>query len=170
MKKRQIPEEQLIQNAERYLLKKKAKLTKIKSGPCLDCGLSYPPYVMDLHHRDPATKTKAVSQCSIDEIDDEAAKCDLLCANCHRVRHNMDSYGIDHEAAYQAMLDDLARLRGERELREQLDHSAMRQARRVCQHREHLTSKSYLAIAPLAARRRYNEDMRSILQATVGPP
>lgn len=46
---------------------------------------------MDFDHRDPATKTKAVSQLisecrSMDIILEEIAKCDLVCANCHRIR------------------------------------------------------------------------------------
>lgn len=44
---------------------------------------------MDFDHRDPATKVYGVSQmltCSMAAIEDEMSKCDLVCANCHRIR------------------------------------------------------------------------------------
>jgi len=67
-------------------------VNKVKAAPCMDCGISYPPYVMDLHHRDPSTKYKAVATmvpqgCSIKRIQAEIDKCDLICSNCHRIRH-----------------------------------------------------------------------------------
>lgn len=46
------------------------------------------PVCLDFHHRDPATKSFAVSKgyahYSIERLFLEIAKCDLLCANCHR--------------------------------------------------------------------------------------
>lgn len=61
-----------------------------KSVPCADCGNRFPHFVMDFDHRDPSTKLRDVSylmnsgqrQAMIDEI----AKCDVVCANCHRFR------------------------------------------------------------------------------------
>lgn len=73
--------------------KKRKYLNEIKAVPCMDCGQSYPPYVMDLDHRDPSQKIDGVSkmvkrgswQAFLDEID----KCDVVCSNCHRERtHN----------------------------------------------------------------------------------
>ena len=71
----------------------KALLKKLKDKPCMDCGVKYPHYVMDFDHRDPETKTKNISRMlttSVKTIMDEVAKCDLVCANCHRER----TYGI----------------------------------------------------------------------------
>jgi len=49
------------------------------------------PRVLDLHHRDPAEKASAVSQLlyrtSLQKVLEEAAKCRVLCANCHRIEH-----------------------------------------------------------------------------------
>ena len=65
-----------------------------KDGPCMDCGVEYPHYVMDFHHRDPDTKSFSVASmvgrgsASIDLIQEEIDKCDLICANCHRERHH----------------------------------------------------------------------------------
>jgi hypothetical protein len=68
-------------------------MNQLKTGvACLDCGLDWPPFVMEYHHRDPDTKTKKVSwllyNASRQRILDEVAKCDLLCANCHRIREH----------------------------------------------------------------------------------
>lgn len=65
-------------------------LKEYKDNPCLDCGNSYPYYVMDLHHRDGEEKEALISQLvnktTLPRLKRELAKCDLLCANCHRER------------------------------------------------------------------------------------
>jgi hypothetical protein len=64
-----------------------------KGYGCLDCGISYPdtPYpVFDFHHRDPNEKDydwNKLKKRSWDNITNELDKCDLLCSNCHRIRH-----------------------------------------------------------------------------------
>jgi hypothetical protein len=45
---------------------------------------------LDFHHRDRATKTIAVSMMPnsgwrLERVREEIEKCDLLCANCHRI-------------------------------------------------------------------------------------
>lgn len=58
--------------------------------PCIDCGVQYPPYVMDFDHRDPGEKVSEVGRLvqlgNRQAIWDEIAKCDLVCSNCHRER------------------------------------------------------------------------------------
>lgn len=66
-------------------------LAKIKSEPCGDCGGRFDPECMDFDHRDASTKKAAVARIvanwPIEEIVlNEVAKCDLVCANCHRLR------------------------------------------------------------------------------------
>jgi hypothetical protein len=63
-------------------------------GACLDCGGKFSVQVFDFHHRDPATKSFRVAQAmrhgssaQLDRCLEEVKKCDLLCANCHRLRH-----------------------------------------------------------------------------------
>jgi len=64
-------------------------MRSLKTEPCTDCGVTYPPYVMDFDHVrgdklftiGMSTQTKSKQQ-----ILDEAAKCDVVCANCHRKR------------------------------------------------------------------------------------
>lgn len=62
---------------------------ELKSKPCQDCGINYPPYVMDFDHRDGVDKEYEISQMrffSKEEILKEVSKCDLVCSNCHRER------------------------------------------------------------------------------------
>lgn len=70
--------------------KLKALVDELKSDPCTDCGITYPPRVMDYHHVGD-DKVAAVANLlrtnSERRIREEIAKCVLLCANCHRLRH-----------------------------------------------------------------------------------
>lgn len=59
-----------------------------KNVPCKRCGVRYPPYVMDLHHRDPETKNFGIGKSvlrSESTMRAELEKCDVYCANCHRI-------------------------------------------------------------------------------------
>lgn len=69
----------------------KEYLDELKSEtPCADCGNKYPPYVMDFDHRDPSKKSFSVAKFkstnSVERVLKEIAKCDVVCANCHRER------------------------------------------------------------------------------------
>jgi hypothetical protein len=61
-----------------------------REHPCIRCGES-DPVVLDLHHRDPNEKEFTISawtfRASIKALEVEIAKCDVLCANCHRRAH-----------------------------------------------------------------------------------
>ncbi len=56
----------------------------------MDCGVYYPPFVMDFDHRDPTKKVSKISNLmrlgSRQKLEAELAKCDLVCSNCHRIR------------------------------------------------------------------------------------
>lgn len=61
-----------------------------KSKPCSDCGTSYPPCVMEFDHvRGSKAGNIAVMMrvSSLGRIIQEIDKCELVCANCHRLRH-----------------------------------------------------------------------------------
>lgn len=63
-------------------------MRKAKDVPCADCGQRYPPWVMDFDHVR-GHKTGNVSQMldvSLDALRREIAKCQVVCANCHRQR------------------------------------------------------------------------------------
>ncbi len=66
-------------------------INKLKDRPCMDCGVKYPSVCMEFDHRTPRFKYQAVgnlasSHWSIKRIQQEIAKCDLVCSNCHRIR------------------------------------------------------------------------------------
>jgi hypothetical protein len=66
---------------------------KLKSAPCTDCKRIYPPWAMDFDHIG-SDKILNISNgvqrgISFAKIISEIAKCELVCANCHRTRtHN----------------------------------------------------------------------------------
>ena len=69
-----------------------------KGVPCMDCGRVWHPVAMDFDHREPAKKFRSVSFLvtggrSLDSIRTEIAKCDLVCACCHRIRTHGRAHG-----------------------------------------------------------------------------
>ena len=79
------------QALRRRRAKLRAIIEEIKNKPCQDCGGIFHPFVMDLDHRDPLDKFFNVSAAlplgfGEDRIREEAAKCDVVCSNCHRMR------------------------------------------------------------------------------------
>lgn len=63
-------------------------------GRCTRCGYDESPFALDFDHLDPATKTdmvgKLIQSRGLIAAREEAKKCRLLCANCHRI-WSMDS-------------------------------------------------------------------------------
>ena len=72
-------------------------LWQFKDVPCKRCGGKFHPVSMDFHHRDPVEKvfslgnTNEQSYRSECELLAEIAKCDVVCANCHRVITHMEA-------------------------------------------------------------------------------
>ena len=67
----------------------RALLAALRDRPCLDCKTRFPPFVMQFDHRDPWQKKFLLSSTSLSapaRVLKEAAKCDIVCANCHRDR------------------------------------------------------------------------------------
>ena len=63
-------------------------LNQLKNVPCKDCENRFPPYCMDFDHVR-GEKVKGVADMkgfSLERIMVEAAKCDIVCATCHRIR------------------------------------------------------------------------------------
>ena|SRR5688572_798393 len=74
----------------------RAYLDELRQQGCMDCGNS-DPRVLDFHHRDPRngkrpalTTLVATGTSSMERIKREASSCDVVCANCHRLRHVVD--------------------------------------------------------------------------------
>lgn len=62
-----------------------------KSAPCADCGQKYPPYVMDFDHlgdKDFNISYMRRHRMAFSKIVAEMDKCEVVCANCHRMRTN----------------------------------------------------------------------------------
>ena len=62
-----------------------------KSLKCEKCGFSHPA-ALSFHHKDKTLKTMEVSllvtrSCSRKRIEEEIAKCEILCHNCHAILH-----------------------------------------------------------------------------------
>ncbi len=69
---------------------RKVKAIDYLGGECKDCGYKGHPNVYDFHHRDAATKKYTWTKLRLrswTDVIEELDKCDLLCANCHRLRH-----------------------------------------------------------------------------------
>jgi hypothetical protein len=76
-----------------YLIKQqrraKRRAIEYKGSKCTRCGEAYPPPAMEFHHRDPTQKKLHLSGRNLcrswPAVMEELDKCDLVCANCHRI-------------------------------------------------------------------------------------
>jgi hypothetical protein len=100
-KRREAHKRYYYKNVAKYLEKNNRRkkllisfIHELKQKPCMDCGVMYPPYVMDFDHREANTKVSSIARLVGDnrskkKLLEELEKCDLICANCHRIRtHN----------------------------------------------------------------------------------
>lgn len=72
------------------IAKNRAMLVAAKSRPCHDCGVIYPYYVMDFDHiSDKRFVISAAVNKSTAVLEQEMSKCEVVCANCHRIRTYM---------------------------------------------------------------------------------
>lgn len=69
----------------------KREFVSLKGGKCQRCGWTPGPgeeVALDFHHRDPAEKLFSIAPSatrSLESLTRELEKCDMLCANCHRI-------------------------------------------------------------------------------------
>ena len=69
-------------------LSRKTTLIQQKGGKCQNCGYNRCQRALSFHHRNPSSKCFGLSlnnlwSKNMQQIQNEAEKCDLLCANCH---------------------------------------------------------------------------------------
>jgi hypothetical protein len=74
---------------------RKLHLIRLLGGACQRCGYGRNHAAMAFHHRTPGSKSfqldmRNLSNRTWQRVLDEAAKCDLLCCNCHLEVHNPD--------------------------------------------------------------------------------
>jgi hypothetical protein len=81
--------EDVRRNSARYIEEALEVVRKHKSQPCGECGRRFPPVCMDFDHVR-GEKVDIVSRLrgyvSMERLLEEIAKCEVVCANCHRVR------------------------------------------------------------------------------------
>jgi hypothetical protein len=75
--------------AKRRSKEASAMVAQAKARPCIDCGIEYPPHVMDFDHL--YDKEFNIAHMpnrgfSLKRIQEEMNKCEVVCANCHRQR------------------------------------------------------------------------------------
>lgn len=74
--------------AAKHIEENSAAIGLAKDSPCADCGMRFPRECMDFDHvhgEKLFSLSKAASR-PLATVMAEIAKCDLVCANCHRVR------------------------------------------------------------------------------------
>jgi hypothetical protein len=78
---------------ERYYLMRDARVPS-KDAPCTDCGNTFPPAVMEWDHLPEFEKKFNLSlawRYSPSDVAAELLKCELVCANCHRMRTHSEA-------------------------------------------------------------------------------
>lgn len=100
-KQKAYAKQHYLQNKEKYAARDKRRKDKLRkfvrrykmlsTVVCLDCGESRW-QCLEFHHRNPKEKSDMIVQMitdrvTIEKLKEEIKKCDVLCANCHRVRH-----------------------------------------------------------------------------------
>jgi len=77
-----------------FVQQRKRDLVEYKGGSCERCGEEYHPNVFDFNHHDGMQKNFGMSQANFQRswksLIEEADKCHLLCANCHREVHTFN--------------------------------------------------------------------------------
>lgn len=80
----------VAKNNGKYRKQKQSLIDKLKDVKCADCGNKFPPCAMDFDHISGTKDTTiagAVSRSwSKNRILKEVEKCEVVCANCHRIR------------------------------------------------------------------------------------
>ena len=85
------PERERARTKFRDLWRAQSELLRaFRATPCMDCSKTFPWYVIEFDHRDPEQKiggvTRMAGRVTLARLLDEVAKCDIVCANCHRLR------------------------------------------------------------------------------------
>lgn len=75
----------------------------------MECGED-DPACLDLHHREPDTKKMKISKMvtwgySKDKLQAEMDKCDVVCANCHRIEHHTIPAGVSESCQTGSSVD-----------------------------------------------------------------
>lgn len=85
---------QYLRNKERFA-REKANAIVNMGGKCSVCGYGFNgdnAAAFDFHHKDPKLKVNSIAHMQhTGKIADEIKKCELICANCHRILHSAEA-------------------------------------------------------------------------------
>lgn len=83
--------EMVKERQARYRAEAAVIIFEARRQPCADCGGEFPPACMQFHHLDPSIKTNNVRAMGHPtRVRREIAKCIVICANCHCIRHGAE--------------------------------------------------------------------------------
>lgn len=95
-KQREAIRKHYYANRDYYLEKAKRQKEELREWvrnekqktPCKDCGVLYPSYVTDYDHigEKKMNISLLINRGSAKQVKEEIKKCELVCANCHRIR------------------------------------------------------------------------------------
>jgi hypothetical protein len=89
---RQYYLEKALRSNRRHRELIRAELRRLKDVPCADCGVRYPPWVMQFDHVrgqklfNLGAWNHMSTNIRTEQLLAEAAKCEIVCANCHHER------------------------------------------------------------------------------------
>lgn len=92
----------------RFIEQMKQFIAQCKAVPCADCKGTYPSYVMDFDHvgDDKLINVSTAVKVGRRRLLAEAAKCEIVCANCHRQRTHDRRIASRSSSAAGGMLSD----------------------------------------------------------------
>ena len=85
-----------VQAVTKFRQRRKENLIKVLGSCCCLCGYNKCVGALEFHHINPENKSYQLSSGNCHKIEDdleEAKKCILVCANCHREIHTSNIYG-----------------------------------------------------------------------------
>ena len=87
---------------------RKRKAIELMGGECQECGYKKNMSAFDFHHLDPSQKEfgwNKLRQMGWNKVVNELKKCVLLCANCHREKHNPEDTIITVQNCHNKLLN-----------------------------------------------------------------
>jgi hypothetical protein len=87
------------------IIENRRRINEIKASvSCVDCGQRFPAICMDFDHQF-GPKVEEVSRLlsngrAWDVLAEEIAKCEIVCANCHRIRSDKAHYNKPRRGAW----------------------------------------------------------------------
>lgn len=116
-----------------YRRRVKQALVEAFGGKCYICGSKFNSWIFEFHHIDPKSKSFAIAGAGITrskaKCADEAKKCVMLCANCHReVEHGTNIYDLVSNFDIDVFYDTISELNGTSERLRKSERSSVKKS------------------------------------------